>query len=365
MINYEEKIDSLSENTQMDFLQYSIDVIGLQEGPDVKGTLKKIWEKIKSAWEWIRKKIREGINWIKSKFKSKEKDADQMAKATIAKAKSPDADKNATTALVTISKGSVANANRDSSSKSSDNVSAKIIATSEGITYKIINKNALSNIGSTLEGAVDEAADMVVIFRNTFAISRFLSNTAAADEEKIQSFVSNSKTKIKNLENDKNNLVKSINAKFVSAGVVKSIYESYKMCEDVSNVWEGCASNFDKLMNQAISDCNKFTNTIEQHASSSDSNDNERRVLAKAHTLISTYNTAIQAYYKTINEVFKTISSLKNELFMTLHMLYTAYNKQRSSQSQSGYDNGSRNARIGQNPGTGVAVRSRGDVSTY
>ena len=355
MINYEEKIDSLSENTQMDFLQYSIDVIGLQEGPDVKGTLKKIWEKIKSAWEWIRKKIREAINWIKSKFKSKDKDADQMAKDTIAKAKSPDADRSATAALAIISK----------SNKSSDNVSAKIIATSEGITYKVINKNALSNIGSTLEDAADEAGDMVVMFRNTFATSRFLSNIAASDEEKIQSFVSNAKTKIKNLENDKNNLVKSINAKFVSAGVVKSIYESYKMCEDVSNEWEKCASDFDKLMNQAISDCSKFTNTIEQHAGSSDSNDSERRVLAKAHTLISTYNTAIQGFYKTINETFRTINSLKNELFMTLHMLYTAYNKQRGPKSQPGYDNGSRNARISQNPGTGVAVRSRGDVSTY
>lgn len=67
-MNYESMIDSLDENTQMDFLENALEVIDLNEGFDVGGKIDNIKKTVMKFFDYISQKITTFIAWVKKKL---------------------------------------------------------------------------------------------------------------------------------------------------------------------------------------------------------------------------------------------------------------------------------------------------------
>ncbi len=70
MINYEDKIDSLNENTELAFYENALECIGLNEGIDIKGKVEAAKNAVINFFKTIRKKISYIITKIKNKWKN-------------------------------------------------------------------------------------------------------------------------------------------------------------------------------------------------------------------------------------------------------------------------------------------------------
>ena len=70
MINYEDKIDSLNENTELAFYENALECIGLNEGIDIKGKVEAAKKAVVNFFKNIREKITKFIDKIKAKWKN-------------------------------------------------------------------------------------------------------------------------------------------------------------------------------------------------------------------------------------------------------------------------------------------------------
>ena len=70
MINYEDKIDSLNESTELAFYENALECIGLNEGIDIKGKVEAAKNAVINFFKTIRKKISDIITKIKNKWKN-------------------------------------------------------------------------------------------------------------------------------------------------------------------------------------------------------------------------------------------------------------------------------------------------------
>lgn len=69
-MTYESMIDNMNEYAQLDFFEYSVETIGLNESFDIKAKFESIKNAVIGAIRTVRKKVSDIISYIRSKFKN-------------------------------------------------------------------------------------------------------------------------------------------------------------------------------------------------------------------------------------------------------------------------------------------------------
>lgn len=358
---YEDAIDFLEERSQMYFIQESIQAIGINEGFNPKESINKIWEKIKAGFNFIRRKIKEMIDWIKNKFKKKDQEVKNIVKEVESKAKNPEKVAQATTALAVIAKPS------DSTSTGSQvPATSKVNGLSAAggkFTYEKLNDSSVDKLGKILfqasKGMVeindnlnaDTIGQMAVYVANN--PDEFTKNKMADNIKDIEEYKAG-------FENALSSLVTKISIDKVDVGVTRDIYNSYLRCSKEMDDWAEISGEYEKTINSLTNKCDKITKTITSHATSSDSNDNEREVLKNLQSGFTMLNKVVRMTYDYTIKCFNSINSVKNSNYAALFMIYRAYRKGEGSSNQGNQNGSSYGGRQSNNPRLGTtAVATR------
>lgn len=344
---YENSIDLIEEQTQLSFIQESINIIGLNEEFSPKEALKNVWEKIKSGFNWIRRKINELISCVKDKFNKKDKEAETIVKEVQAKAKDSKKVEQATTALAVIAKKSVP-ANTDNSDNTTKATGLRI--SNNSFEYEKINDGTGNEIMNIISADTKDVNQISAELNSLSSINKFMVNSANSSnpEGEINSKKEELKNKQTKLEGLYQKLTTKVSVNKVDAAVTKDIYDSYTKCTESLNKWVNDSAKFEKSVNDITNKVDKTMKTITTHSTSDDSNDNERAIMKNAHSMLSVLNQSVQIAYKNANRYFNILANIKNSNYAALAVIYRAYQKTVTSEPKRIANNGIASG-VGQN----------------
>lgn len=331
-MSYESMMDQLYESTQIDFLQYSIDTIGLNEGFDIGGKLKSLWGKIKGVWSTIVTKVQEFISFIGTKFKGKDKEAEKVVADIKQEAKSTEANKAATENIKknNTEKASSANAEeiKPGEKSSSGPQNTKLAVVNNKIQCKILNNSKFNKFMEIARGEVQETQELAEIISDENNLKGMVYNASSMSFEEISKAKTTIANNVKDFEELKNDLFDTLITDVINGQIALDIYKSFKACDNASTQWNKIAGAYKKIVQDTSGKLDRIINNSDkflQQNNSNEENKGKTLVITKFRDLLSVTNKTVVEAYKIISSAFQQITKAKSDAFASLLMMRAAY----------------------------------------